>query len=108
MQDVAYAGSRFYVELEGKKLGVFTEVSGLQTEINVTEYEEGGNNGFTYHDGLQNIHGPYTSYDFHSPQNDPFVLLPDKKRTTTSVPSHSGLVAASMRSPWLNTGPCPA
>lgn len=48
------------------------------------ELQNNGNNGFTFHDQLQNDHGPYTSYDFHSPQNDPFVLLPDKKRTTTT------------------------
>jgi hypothetical protein len=47
------------------------------------ELQNNGNNGFTYHDDLQNIHGPYSSYDFHSPKNDPFVLLPDKRRTTT-------------------------
>jgi hypothetical protein len=47
------------------------------------ELQNNGNNAFTYHDKLQNDHGPYTSYDFHSPADDPFFLLPDKSRTTT-------------------------
>lgn len=39
---------RFYVELDGKKEAVFTEVTGLQIEMEVLEYAEGGNNGFVY------------------------------------------------------------
>lgn len=32
--------------------------------------------GFTWYDKLMNIHGPYTSYDFHDPtSDDPFKLL---------------------------------
>jgi phage tail-like protein len=48
MSDDAYPSCRFYVEIEGTKEAVFTEVSGLQSEITVTEYEEGGNNGFVH------------------------------------------------------------
>lgn len=39
---------RFYVEIDGKKEAVFTEVTGLQMEMEVLEYAEGGNNGFVY------------------------------------------------------------
>ena len=39
---------RFYVELDNKKEAVFTEVTGLQIEMEVLEYAEGGNNGFVY------------------------------------------------------------
>ncbi len=39
---------RFYVEIEGSTEGVFTEVSGLQLETDIMEYQEGGNNGFVY------------------------------------------------------------
>ena len=48
MPDDAYPNCRFYVEIEGTKEAVFTEVTGLQSEITVTEYEEGGNNGFVW------------------------------------------------------------
>ena len=33
--------------------------------------------GFTYDQAMQNIHGVYTSYDFHSPvASDPFTMAP--------------------------------
>jgi phage tail-like protein len=44
----AHAGCRFYVEIDHKKEALFTEVSGLQVEMQVTEYEEGGRNGFVH------------------------------------------------------------
>lgn len=44
----AYAGCRFYVMIEGQAEGVFTEVSGLQVEMDVMDYQEGGNNGFVH------------------------------------------------------------
>jgi phage tail-like protein len=44
----AHAACRFYVEIDHKKEAVFTEVSGLQVEMQVTEYEEGGRNGFIH------------------------------------------------------------
>ncbi|NNJ11018.1 phage tail protein [Chloroflexales bacterium ZM16-3] len=37
---------RFYVEIDKIAKAVFTEVSGLQIETEVTTYAEGGNNGF--------------------------------------------------------------
>lgn len=43
-----YANCRFYVEIGGLAQAVFTEMSGLQVETAVTEYEEGGNNGFVH------------------------------------------------------------
>ena len=43
-----YASCRFYVELDGLTQAVFTEMSGLQVETDVMEYEEGGNNGFVH------------------------------------------------------------
>lgn len=48
MADDAYPNCRFYVEINGKKEAVFTEVSGLQVEMTVEEYEEGGNNGYVH------------------------------------------------------------
>ena len=39
------ANCRFYVKIDGMPSAVFTEMSGLQVETVVTEYEEGGNNG---------------------------------------------------------------
>jgi phage tail-like protein len=36
------------VEIGGKKQAVFTEVSGLQLEMQTTEYQEGGQNTFTH------------------------------------------------------------
>jgi phage tail-like protein len=44
----AYPNCRFYVKLGDKVEGVFTEVSGLQVEMDVMEYQEGGNNGFVH------------------------------------------------------------
>ena len=42
------ANCRFYVKIDGMSTAVFTEMSGLQVETVVTEYEEGGNNGFVH------------------------------------------------------------
>ena len=42
------ANCRFYVKIDGMTTAVFTEMSGLQVETVVTEYEEGGNNGFVH------------------------------------------------------------
>jgi phage tail-like protein len=39
-----YSGFRFLVEVEGLLVGGFTEVTGLQAEIDVEEYREGGDN----------------------------------------------------------------
>lgn len=44
----AYASSRFYVEIDGKKEAVFTEVSGVQLEMETMDYQEGGNNAFIH------------------------------------------------------------
>lgn len=44
----AYASSRFYVEIDGKKEAVFTEVSGVQVEMETMDYQEGGNNAFIH------------------------------------------------------------
>jgi phage tail-like protein len=43
-----YANCRFYVEIDCLTAAVFTEMSGLQVETTVMEYEEGGNNGFVH------------------------------------------------------------
>jgi hypothetical protein len=43
-----------------------------------------GASGFTWWDRFQNVHGPYTSTSFHSPQASwPFFKLPDKRYSTT-------------------------
>ncbi|WP_284640495.1 phage tail protein [Paenibacillus silviterrae] len=39
---------RFNVEIEGLLVGGFTEVSGLESEIEYEEYAEGGVNGYTH------------------------------------------------------------
>lgn len=46
--DEGLANCRFYVLIGNEPAGAFTEVSGLQVETTVQEYEEGGNNGFTH------------------------------------------------------------
>ncbi len=48
MPEDPYANCRFYVEIKNIKAAVFTEVSGLQIETTVFEYEEGGHNDFTH------------------------------------------------------------
>lgn len=48
MPQEAYASCRFYVQIEGIAQAVFSELSGLQLEMDVVEYEEGGNNGFVH------------------------------------------------------------
>jgi phage tail-like protein len=44
----AYPSCRFYVMIDGQPQGVFTEVGGLQVEMDVMDYQEGGNNGFVH------------------------------------------------------------
>jgi phage tail-like protein len=48
MQNDVHPARRFYVQVEGCDQAVFTEVSGLQVEMQVTEYQEGGQNGFMH------------------------------------------------------------
>ena len=48
MANEAYPGCRFYVLFDDQAQGVFTEVSGLQIEMDIMEYQEGGNNGFVH------------------------------------------------------------
>lgn len=48
MPDDIHGNLRFYVELDQQKVAVFTELSGLQVETEVTEYAEGGNNNFVH------------------------------------------------------------
>jgi phage tail-like protein len=43
-----HTARRFYVQIEGHTEAVFTEVTGLQVEMQVFEYQEGGNNGFLH------------------------------------------------------------
>jgi phage tail-like protein len=43
-----FANCRFYVDIGGATQAVFTEMSGLQVETTVLEYEEGGSNGFVH------------------------------------------------------------
>jgi phage tail-like protein len=43
-----YLGYNFAVEISGLIAGGFSEVSGLQAEIEVQEYREGGVNGFIH------------------------------------------------------------
>lgn len=43
-----YLGFNFLVEIEGLVVGGFSEVSGLESEIEVTEYREGGLNRYQH------------------------------------------------------------
>ena len=47
-KDEGFANCRFYLQIGNETQAVFTEVSGLQVETTVTDYEEGGNNGFVH------------------------------------------------------------
>lgn len=40
--------SRFLFEVDGVQIGVFGEVSGLRVDVEVTDYAEGGENGFVH------------------------------------------------------------
>lgn len=48
MTQETHLNYRFYIKIERFAQAVFTEVSGLQVETVVQEYEEGGNNGFVH------------------------------------------------------------
>jgi len=49
MSDIeAVPNCRFYVQIDGINQAVFTDLTGLQIETTVQEYEEGGNNGFVH------------------------------------------------------------
>jgi phage tail-like protein len=39
---------RFYVFIDDKEQAIFTEVSGLELQMDVFEYQEGGNNAFVH------------------------------------------------------------
>ena len=43
-----YLGFNFLVEIQGLTVGGFTEVRGLEVEVEVQEYREGGVNGFIH------------------------------------------------------------
>jgi len=43
-----YLGARFFVEIDGVDQGGFTECTGLQAEVEVSDYQEGGNNGYIH------------------------------------------------------------
>jgi phage tail-like protein len=43
-----HANCRFYVKIGDNTQAMFTEMGGLQFETAVTEYEEGGSNGFVH------------------------------------------------------------
>ena len=73
------------------------------------ELRKPGDNGYTYYDKLENVHGPYTTYDYHSPvSTDPFIKLPDKSRNRTiymdafAKNGHVGLLSNRV-SPSSNT-----
>ena len=48
MTQEAFPNCRFYVEIAGVPQAVFTEVSGLEVEVETFEYEEGGVNGYVH------------------------------------------------------------
>ena len=72
-----YAAFRFRVEVEGLIVGGFSEVTGLDAEVLVEEYREGGVNGFVHrlptgtrypanvvlHRGLGDVDGLWTWFE---------------------------------------------
>jgi hypothetical protein len=73
------------------------------------ELRNPGDNRYTWYDKLENVHGPYATYDYHSPAaDDPFVKLSDKSRSTTTYMDafakngHVGLLS-NRASPSSNT-----
>ncbi len=46
--NTAYPDSRFYVSIDDRPLGLFTEISGLEIDIETEDYAEGGNNTFVH------------------------------------------------------------
>lgn len=44
----AYPNCRFYIMVNQTAAGVFMEASGLEVEIDVMDYQEGGNNSFVH------------------------------------------------------------
>jgi phage tail-like protein len=48
MADESFPNCRFYIEIDGMTEAIFTEVGGLQVEMDVFEYQEGGMNDFVY------------------------------------------------------------
>lgn len=48
MPEESPANCRFYVEIKEVPHAVFTEVSGLQVETTLQDYEEGGNNAYVH------------------------------------------------------------
>lgn len=51
-----YMGFNFAIEIEGLLVGGFTEVSGLESQIGVEDYQEGGVNGFVHKLPRQTTH----------------------------------------------------
>src|SRR6478736_3812744 len=47
-RDDVYLAFNFLVEIEGLIVGGFSEVTGLQVEIEVQDHREGGENGFIH------------------------------------------------------------
>jgi phage tail-like protein len=47
-QHNAYASYRFYVQIGSAPQAVFTAATGLQVELEVTDYQEGGNNNYVH------------------------------------------------------------
>lgn len=48
VKPVANASSRYYVTVDNMPKAVFSEVSGLQMETELFEYQEGGNNSYVH------------------------------------------------------------
>lgn len=48
MEHDTHPNNRFYIEIGTQKQAIFTEVSGLQVEMDVDEYAEGGNNEYVH------------------------------------------------------------
>lgn len=55
-----YQAFNFAIEIEGLLVGGFTEVSGLESEIQVEEYREGGVNNYVHQFPAQTTHARLT------------------------------------------------
>jgi phage tail-like protein len=110
MASEAQPGCRFYVLFDDQAQGVFTEVSGLQIEMDVMEYQEGGNNGFVYRlpgftkvSNLTLKHGITDSNEFYSWLND--VSNGNLRRRHVTVVMYDVSGTEMMRWNFLNAYP---
>ena len=97
-----HANCRFYVQIGSDAQAMFTEMGGLQFETAVTEYEEGGSNGFVHRlpgrTKISNITLKYGVTDSHAFYNWYLEILQGKfstRHVTVSMFNAAGDALAS-------------